>query len=131
MHWLVAVGAVAGLVRAGDGALAAGDADQGEVVFQKCYACHSVVPGESGLTGPNLFGVVGRAVASLPGFAYSEALEALPDRGYPLWTPAALDAFIESPEAIAPGTTMTFVGLATPEERADLIAYLAELPRAD
>ena len=37
-----------------------GDAERGRQVFQKCYACHSVVAGERGLTGPNLAGVVGR-----------------------------------------------------------------------
>lgn len=108
----------------GAGPAAAGDPERGEVVFQKCYACHSVEPGETGLTGPNLRGVVGRPVAAEPGFAYSPALEALPARGWPVWTPAALDAFLASPEAFAPGTLMTFVGLEDATERADLIAWL-------
>jgi cytochrome c len=105
--------------------LRTGDVGQGEVVFQKCYACHSVVPGETGLTGPNLFGVVGRAVASAPDFEYSAALERLPAQGYRVWTEAALDAYLRSPEDFAPGTAMTFVGLPDPNERADVIAYLA------
>jgi len=108
-----------------EGALAGNDAERGEVIFKKCYACHSVVPGETGLTGPNLSGVVGRAVASAPDFGYSDALEALPARGYGTWTRATLDAFITSPEDFAPGTSMTFVGMPDPKERADLIAYLA------
>jgi cytochrome c len=128
MGQLAATGAVAAVLCGSGTALAGGDPDRGQVVFEKCYACHSIVPGETGLTGPNLYGVVGRPVASEPGFAYSEALEALPKRGYPVWTPAALDAFTESPERIAPGTAMTFVGLASAQERADLIAYLADLP---
>jgi cytochrome c len=107
------------------GMLRAGDMEQGEVVFQKCYACHSVVPGETGLTGPNLFGVVGRAVASAPDFEYSAALERLPAQGFRVWTEAALDAYLRSPEDFAPGTAMTFVGLPDPGERADVIAYLA------
>ena len=105
--------------------LEAADVEQGEVVFQKCYACHSVVPGETGLTGPNLFGVVGRAVARAPDFEYSAALERLPAQGYRVWTEAALDAYLRSPEDFAPGTAMTFVGLPEPGERADVIAYLA------
>ena len=112
-------------------ALAAGDVERGRVAFQKCYACHSVVPGETGLTGPNLFGVVGREVAAVEGFDYSPALTALPARGTPVWTEAALDAFIESPEDFAPGSAMTFVGLADPRERADLIAYLAAASARD
>jgi cytochrome c len=124
----LSAGAVlAGLVTPGiaAGAPGPGAAERGEVVFQKCYACHSVVPGETGLTGPNLFGVIGRAVASAPDFEYSAALEQLPAQGYPLWTEAALDAFLKSPEDFAPGTAMTFVGLADPDERADVMAYLA------
>jgi cytochrome c2 len=113
----------AGLLAAG--MLAAADVEQGEVVFQKCYACHSVVPGETGLTGPNLFGVVGRAVASAADFDYSAALERLPAQGYRVWTEAALDAYLRSPEDFAPGTAMTFVGLPDPDARADVIAYLA------
>ena len=105
------------------GALPPGDVARGEVVFQKCYACHSVVPGEVRLTGPNLFGVVGRAVASAPYFAYFAALERLPAQGYRVWTEAALDAYLRSPEDLAPGTAMTFVGLPHPGERADVIAY--------
>jgi cytochrome c2 len=55
---------VALLVNGGGTPHAAGEVARGEVVFQKCYACHSVVPGETGLTGPNLFGVVGAAFRS-------------------------------------------------------------------
>src|SRR5918996_1114187 len=77
-------------------AAAAADSQRGQVAFQKCYACHSVQPDETGLEGPNLAGVVGRAVASLPDFAYSTGLKALPARGYPTWTEAALDAFLSS-----------------------------------
>lgn len=118
---LLAAGLV---VLSGGGALAASDPEQGEIVFQKCYACHSVVPGETGLSGPNLAGVVGREVAALDDFAYSEAMRQLPARGVRVWSEAALDAFLEDPEAFAPGTGMTFVGLASAEERAHVIAYL-------
>jgi cytochrome c len=107
------------------GAPGAGDVERGEIVFQKCYACHSVVPGEGGLEGPNLSAVVGRTVASAPDFEYSAALKRLPAQGYGVWTKLALDAFLRSPEDFAPGTAMTFVGLPDPAARADVIAYLA------
>jgi len=118
---LVALGATAAAPAAG----AAADPQRGEVAFQKCYACHSVQPDETGLEGPNLAGVVGRTVASAPDFAYSNGLKALPGRGYRTWTQAALDAFLTSPEDFAPGTSMTFVGMRSAVERADVIAYLA------
>ena len=73
---------------------AAGDVERGEVIFKTCYARHWVIPGETGLTGPNLLGVVGRAVASAPDLDCSDALEALPARGYDTCTRAALDAFL-------------------------------------
>ena len=82
--------------------LAAGAIERGEIVFQKCYACHSVIPGEIGQSGPNLAGVVGRAIAGVPGFAHSDSFETLPARGYRVWTEAALDAFLTSPEILRP-----------------------------
>jgi cytochrome c len=118
---IAGLGATAAAPAAGTG----GDPQRGEVAFQKCYACHSVQPDETGLTGPNLSGVVGRAVASVPDFAYSNGLKTLPARGYRTWTRAALDAFLTSPDDFAPGTAMTFVGMPSAEERADVIAYLA------
>jgi cytochrome c len=121
MSAMVALGATAAAPAAG----AAADPRRGEVAFQKCYACHSVQPDETGLEGPNLAGVVGRTVASAPDFAYSNGLKALPARGYKTWTQAALDAFLTSPEDFAPGTSMTFVGMRSAMERADVIAYLA------
>jgi cytochrome c len=122
--WLPAGVALLSLCGAA-GTLAAADVERGEVIFKKCYACHSVMPGETGLTGPNLSGVVGRAVASAPDFDYSDALRTLPARGYDTWTRAVLDAFLRSPEELVPGTTMTFVGMPDPGERAELIAWLA------
>jgi cytochrome c len=104
-------------------ACAGGDPERGAVVFQKCYACHSVVPGETGLPGPNLAGVVGRRIASVPGFDYSKAL--LERRGE-VWTEPALDAFIRAPEDLVPGTEMSFMGLPDAGERADVIAYLEQ-----
>ena len=96
------------------------------MAFQKCYACHSVVPGETGLPGPNLAGVVGRRIASAPDFAYSPALATLAERSAGVWTEAALDAFIRAPEDLVPGTEMTFVGLPDAGERADVIAFLKQ-----
>ena len=116
--------ALAITLHAGAGSAAAGDPARGAVVFQKCYACHSVASGETGLPGPNLAGVVGRRAASESGFAYSPALIALAEQGGQIWTEAALDAFLRDPEAVVPGTAMDFVGLRDAAERADVIAFL-------
>ncbi len=102
--------------------LASADAGKGERVFSKCSACHKVQDGANG-AGPYLYGVVGRPVDSAAGFDYSGALSAVVD----VWTPEALNAFLESPRGYAPGTTMGFNGLKKPADRANLIAYLETL----
>ncbi len=83
----------------------------------KCGDCHTIDP-PSG-TAPALKGVVGRKVASLPDFQYSDALKA---KGG-VWTEAALDAFIASPKTYAPGTQMT-AGAGDPGDRKVIIEYL-------
>ncbi len=101
---------------------ASADAAAGEKVFGKCKACHKV-DGSDG-TGPHLNGSVDRAKASVAGFGYSEALLAM---AADAWSPENMNAFLISPKAYAPGTKMSFAGLAKPEDRANVIAYLATL----
>jgi cytochrome c len=99
----------------------------GERVFQKCFACHSVVAGETDLPGPTLAGVVGRPAAAQPGFDYSDAMRRAAEAGL-VWTPEALDRFLADPFAALRGTTMGFVGLRDAAERRAVIEYLAALP---
>ncbi|HEY9554160.1 c-type cytochrome [Allosphingosinicella sp.] len=96
--------------------------DPGRIAFQKCYACHDVTPGND-VAGPSLHAIVGRPIAARPGYEYSAALRALAEREG-RWNEALLDRFIADPEAVAPGTSMTFTGMRDPRERADLIAWL-------
>jgi cytochrome c len=103
--------------------LAAGDAAAGEAVFKKCGSCHKL-DGTDGV-GPHLNGVVGRAKGSAAGFGYSEAMVAVAAES---WTPDALFAFLENPKKALPGTKMAFNGLANPEDRANIIAFLATKP---
>jgi cytochrome c len=109
-------------------ALSAARADpaRGERVFQRCYACHSVRPGEDRLPGPNLRGVLGRRAGALPGFRYSPAMiEAGRVRGL-VWTRETLDAFLADPQAVVPGTEMGLpAGLADPDDRRDVIDFVA------
>jgi len=98
---------------------AVADVGSGERVFGKCRACHAVDAGVNG-TGPYLHGVVGRDVDTAQGFGYSGALSAVAE----VWTPEELDAFLLRPKSYAPGTSMSFNGLAKPEDRANVIAYL-------
>lgn len=102
--------------------LASADIGKGAGVFKKCSACHSLEKGEN-KTGPYLYGVVGRDVDAAAGFGYSEALLQVGD----VWTPEALDAFLENPRKAAPGTSMSFSGLKKATDRANVIAYLDSL----
>jgi cytochrome c len=120
MRMLFAVVAIAALPSA---ALAEGDAEKGEKVFKKCKACH-VVDEAKNRVGPHLVNIVGRKVASVEDYKYSDAMTAKGAEGL-VWDEASLDAFLAKPKDFVPGTKMTFGGLSKPEDRADLIAYLA------
>ena len=99
--------------------LAAADVDKGKKVFSKCKACHKLEEGAKG-TGPHLFGVLDRDIASVGGFDYSGALTGLEGN----WDAAALNEFLTKPTAYAKGTKMTFAGLKKAKDRANLIGYL-------
>ncbi len=87
--------------------LAAADPDKGARVFRKCTACHKLEDGANG-TGPYLFAIVDRPVASAKGFTgYSASMQAHGGN----WTPEALDAFLTRPSAYISGTSMSFAGL--------------------
>jgi cytochrome c len=102
------------------GAAQAQDAAKGAGVYQdRCGSCH-VLNGIG--QGPSLVGVVGRKAASIPGFNYSDAMKA---SGL-TWTPANLDRFLSGPTKLVPGTAMRAI-VADPNDRRDLIAYLASL----
>lgn len=98
-------------------------ADEGKKVAKKCVSCHTFEPGGPAKVGPNLADTVGHDKAAKAGFAYSPALLEKPGN----WTYEDLNAFLTKPAAFAPGTKMTFAGLAKGKDRAAVIAYLASL----
>ena len=103
--------------------LATGDAAKGEAVFAKCLACHTIEQGGAAGIGPNLYGIVGKPIGKhAAGFAYSSDLAG---KGGD-WTYEAMDAWLKSPKAFAAGTKMTFAGLGSAEDRANVILYLRE-----
>ena len=64
--------------------------------------------------------MVGGPHGHAEGFAYSDALKSKPGN----WDYEALNAWLFSPKAYAPGTKMTFAGLKKTQERANVIAWL-------
>lgn len=103
--------------------LADASAEKGQAAAKQCSACHTFEKGGPNRVGPNLYSIVGRAVASHEGFAYSDALKKLGGD----WTYEKLNAFIHDPRADVPGTKMTFAGVKRDGQRADLIAYMRTL----
>jgi cytochrome c len=94
----------------------------GQDVFNaNCADCHAL-EAATGQTAPPLRGVVGRKIASVPGFDYSDALKAKTG----VWTPANLDAFLAAPQTFAPGTAM-YGGASDPNDRKAIIDYLTSV----
>ena len=89
-----------------------------------CVVCHTFNQGGHPLVGPNLYGVVGGPHDHESGFNYSAALQKF--KGQP-WTFAALNEWLFKPSQYAPGTRMTFVGIPSAKDRANVIAYLRSL----
>jgi cytochrome c len=97
--------------------------DAGSKTFVKCQACHNNLQGGPNMTGPNLWGVVGRPTASHPGMSYSDGMLAHA-KDSPNWTYDQLYMFLANPQKWVKGTKMTFAGVKKPQDRIDLIAYL-------
>jgi cytochrome c len=102
---------------------APGNPVKGKLVFLQCQACHEVTADSPTLVGPNLAGVYGRKAGSLPGYDYSAPLKA----SRLVWNDTNLDKWLTNPIGLVPGTKMAFVGIASPDLRADVIAYLKTL----
>jgi cytochrome c len=103
-------------------AQADGDAVKGEQVFKKCMACHAIND-KANKVGPHLVGIVGRPVASVEGYKYSEGMKAYAANGT-LWDEAALLTYLENPKAVVAKTKMAFPGLKMEDERVDIVAFL-------
>jgi cytochrome c len=110
----------------------------GDAVFQKCKPCHSIIAPDGhvvqkgGKIGPNLYGVIGRPVASAPGFDYSPAMQALKATGA-VWNPDSITAFLPDPTAWLQNQTgdpaaHSRMGLKLGRGARDVVAYLASLP---
>lgn len=109
------------LTEAQTAALAQGDPEQGEKVFNKCKVCH-VADEATNKVGPTLVGLFGRPAGSVEGFNYSDAMK---ESGV-TWDEETVAAYVADPRGYIKGNKMAFPGLKKEQEIADLIAYLQE-----
>ena len=117
-----AAGGEATTAAAQPAAAGAGDPAKGKKVFNKCKACH-FADKEKNKVGPYLKGVVGRPVASVEGFKYSDALKAKAGE-LGTWTEENLKKWLSGPKKLVPGNKMAFAGLKKEQDILDVIAYL-------
>ena len=102
---------------------ASGDAAHGAKVYQDCMICHSLDENE---IGPKHRDVFGSKAGSVPGYDYSATLKA----ANIVWDETTLDTWLTDPQALVPGTKMTF-SVDNAQDRADVIAFLKEKAASD
>ena len=83
----------------------AADKDPGARAFQVCISCHAIDPDVTDQPGPNLSGILGRPIASLPGYKYTAAMKAFAKKNGK-WSLALIERFIQDPVKVVPGTRM-------------------------
>ena len=100
--------------------MAMGNIANGEKIFKKCAACHSIIKGGKNAIGPALYNVVGRKVGSVEDYKYSKALATYEKE----WTLEELNGYLIKPAKWIKGTKMAFAGLRKEKDRASVIKYL-------
>ncbi len=119
-------------------AQADGDAEAGKKAFTLCKACHSVIKPDGevvvkgGKVGPNLFGIIGRQVATVEDYKlYGEGILAVGATGL-VWTDDELEVYMTDPNIWIkdktgnPDAKSKMTGK-TAKNQEDIIAYLLSL----
>ncbi|KAF0136746.1 MAG: hypothetical protein FD152_928 [Xanthobacteraceae bacterium] len=100
----------------------------GAEVFRACSACHTLDPDGGNRAGPTLHGVIGRRIATAPGYDYSPAL-----RGMDIvWTKETIAKLFEiGPSAYTPGTKMPEQQVTDPDDLKALVDFIAKATGAE
>src|SRR6202162_3034012 len=116
----ILAGTLAGALLAASPNAENANTNRGQRVFGACAACHSLEPNRN-MSGPSLAELWNRKAGTLPSFArYSAALKS---SGI-VWNDKTLDEWLDDPQHLVPGNTMTFQGVKNAQQRADLLAFL-------
>ncbi len=114
--------AAAIMIAAATSTAAAQDVEKGQHVFNMCRPCHAIGPDATNMLGPELNGLDGRHSGSVPDYPYSEANK----KSGIVWSEATFKQYIKNPQALVPGTKMSFAGIKNQQEINDLWAYLSQ-----
>ncbi len=102
--WIFAAAVVAAAPAFAESHAEMGDADAGAEAFSKCQSCHVVVDdegntlaGRSGKSGPNLYGIVGRAAGTVEDYRYGKSLVEAGEAGL-VWDGEAFVAYVQDPK---------------------------------
>ena len=91
--------------------------------FQRCAVCHTKTPEAGHLSGPNLWGIVGRRAGSAQGYTYSRAIA---DSGV-IWNEVSLRQYLSQPSQFLPGNRMMMTPIQDTEELDRIICHLKSL----
>ncbi|KEJ88133.1 c-type cytochrome [Sulfitobacter donghicola] len=81
---------------------ASGDAEAGKKVFNKCKSCHTIADAEGntivkgGRTGPNLYGILGRAAGSAD-FKFGKSIVKAGEEGL-VWNEETFTGYVTDPK---------------------------------
>ena len=92
-----------------------------------CLACHSIDPDGLSHVGPSLAGIAGRKLGADRDYTYSDAFVKKASEGL-IWDRETLDRFLEEPQALVEGSSMSYPGVIDPAHRALLLDWLMSDP---
>ena len=124
-HSIVWAASVAAIITL-SGNAGADEVAAGKNIFDRtCANCHSTQIGVNKI-GPSLWDIVGRPIATVPDYPYSEKLVSM-RKEWSVWDKARLDSYLTNPRDVLHGVKMYFKGLPEEKDRAAMIAYLSTL----
>ncbi len=96
----------------------------GQGIYTQCSGCHAP---DYHRTGPKHCGIIGRLAGSQLEFEYTTAMK----NANIVWTKDTLDQFLKAPLEMISGTSMGYAGIASIQEREQLIAFLSSLTESN